>query len=143
MLQQTRQAQHRSRDDGRQGRETDAQTSTDDLTKQAAAHSQLDKLLADREKAHADGQQLDNALNELRREEACSETRLKLLQEYENKAEGVFKGVKDIIGRMDQMSASSAWSPTASRSAPTTNSPSRPPPVPPRRTSSPRPRARP
>ena len=65
-------------------------------------HSKLDEHIRARETALAEGSRLDNELNELRHNEARAETGLRLLQEQEKRAEGVFRGVKDILQQMDR-----------------------------------------
>ena len=69
----------------------------------AAAHSTLDDGIRARETALAEGNRLDHELNEIRHQEARAETGLRLLQEQERRAEGVFKGVKDVLQQMDKL----------------------------------------
>jgi chromosome segregation protein len=78
-------------------------TLSDGETAVTEAHTALDGLIADRERAQAEGGQMDNRLNDLRHEEGRAEVRLRLLSEYERKAEGVFKGAKSILKEMDRM----------------------------------------
>jgi len=86
-----------------QGRERDARERVEGLEKDCdALHASLDDLLRRRETAQAEGQHLDNRLNELRHEEARADTRLKLLAEYERKAEGLSRGVRDIVEQIDR-----------------------------------------
>ena len=69
----------------------------------AAAHTMLDEGIRARETALAEGNRLDAELNEIRHQEARAETGLRLLQEQERRAEGVFKGVKDVLQQMDKL----------------------------------------
>jgi chromosome segregation protein len=73
------------------------------LSATAASHTALDEGIRARETALAEGSRLDNELNELRHQEARAETGLRLLQEQERRAEGVFKGVRDVIEQMDRL----------------------------------------
>ncbi len=66
------------------------------------AHSRLDEFIRARETALAEGNRLDAELNELRHQEARAETGMRMLQEQEKRAEGVFRGVKDILQSMDR-----------------------------------------
>ena len=66
------------------------------------AHTRLDEGIRARETALAEGNRLDGELNELRHQEARAETGLRLFQEQERRAEGVFRGVKDILQQMDR-----------------------------------------
>lgn len=69
----------------------------------AAGHDKLDAMIRDRETAQAETGRLETALNDLRHEEGRAEVRLRLLSEYENKLEGVFGGVKDVLKQMDRL----------------------------------------
>ena len=83
--------------------ETTARASLEALVKGAAdAHIALDELIRARETALAEGNRLDAELNDVRHQEARAETSLRLLQEQERRAEGVFRGVKDVIQQMDR-----------------------------------------
>nr|MBA3937980.1 hypothetical protein [Planctomycetota bacterium] len=66
------------------------------------AHSALDEHIRARETALAEGNRLDQELNEIRHGEARAETGLRLLQEQERRAEGVFRGVRDVLQQMDR-----------------------------------------
>jgi chromosome segregation protein len=68
----------------------------------AEGHGKLDEYIRARETALAEGNRLDNELNEFRHQEARAETGLRLLQEQERRAEGVFRGVKDVLQQMDK-----------------------------------------
>lgn len=67
------------------------------------AHSRLDELIREREESQARGNQLDNRLNELRHEESRADVRLRLLNEYERKAEGVQRGPRSVLQQMDRL----------------------------------------
>ncbi len=83
--------------------ESAARASLDGLIASAAgAHTELDTHIRARETALAEGVRLDNELNDIRHQEARAETGLRLLQEQERRAEGVFKGVKDVLQQMDR-----------------------------------------
>lgn len=69
----------------------------------SAAHASLDGLIRQREEAQAEGSQLENQLNDVRHEEGRAEVRLRLLSEYEQKLEGVFGGVRDVLRAMDRL----------------------------------------
>lgn len=69
----------------------------------ADAHTKLDESIRARETALAEGNRLDAELNEIRHQEARAETGMRLLQEQERRAEGVFKGVKDVLQQMDKL----------------------------------------
>jgi chromosome segregation protein len=83
--------------------ETKAKSDLDTLITSAADnHNRLDTLIRSRETATAEGNRLDGELNDIRHGEARAETSLRLLQEQERRAEGVFKGVRDILQQMDR-----------------------------------------
>jgi chromosome segregation protein len=83
--------------------ESQARASLEALIGNAAgAHSALDEHIRARETALAEGSRLDNELNEVRHQEARAETGLRLLQEQERRAEGVFRGVRDVLQQMDR-----------------------------------------
>jgi len=66
------------------------------------AHSSLDTLITDREGALNEANRLDQELAELRHHETRADTTLRLLQEQERRAEGVYKGVKDVLQEQDR-----------------------------------------
>ncbi len=66
----------------------------------ADAHRQLDARIRARETALAQGNQAEQELNELRHQEARIETSLRMYREQENRAEGVQRGVRDVLGLM-------------------------------------------
>jgi chromosome segregation protein len=68
----------------------------------AALHSSLDDVIRKRETALAEGSRFDNELNDIRHQEARAETGMRMLQEQEKRAEGVFRGVKDVLQQMDK-----------------------------------------
>ena len=72
------------------------------ITGAAELHSLLDEHIRARETALAEGNRLDNELNEVRHQEARAETGMRMLQEQEKRAEGVFRGVKDVLQQMDR-----------------------------------------
>ena len=72
------------------------------ITGAAALHSKLDEHIRARETALAEGNRLDSELNEIRHQEARAETGMRMLQEQEKRAEGVFRGVKDVLQQMDK-----------------------------------------
>ena len=66
----------------------------------ADGHHQLDDLIRAREMALAEGARLDSEINEIRHQEARAETGLRMLQEQDRRADGVFRGVKDVLAEM-------------------------------------------
>jgi len=83
--------------------ETAARTHLDQLLTSAVdAHRRLDDGIRARETALAEGSRLDAELNDIRHHEARAETSLRLLQDQERRAEGVFKGVRDVLQQMDR-----------------------------------------
>ncbi len=66
------------------------------------AHIDLDGLIRARESAQADAQRLEQELSEIRQHEARTETSLRLLSEQEQRAEGVSRGVRDVLQAMDR-----------------------------------------
>ena len=48
----------------------------------------------------AESQRLDGEINEIRHSEARAETGLRMLQEQERRADGVHRGVKDVLAEM-------------------------------------------
>ncbi|HEX3135673.1 MAG TPA: chromosome segregation protein SMC, partial [Planctomycetota bacterium] len=72
------------------------------ITGAAELHSHLDEHIRARETALAEGNRLDNELNEVRHQEARAETGMRMFQEQEKRAEGVFRGVKDVLSQMDR-----------------------------------------
>ncbi|MBA3708789.1 MAG: chromosome segregation protein SMC, partial [Planctomycetes bacterium] len=83
--------------------ETAARAQLDGLISGTAdAHTALDEFIRARETALAEGTSLDNQLHDIRHQEARAETGLRLLQEQERRAEGVFKGVRDVLTQMDR-----------------------------------------
>jgi len=69
----------------------------------ADLHLKLDEQIRARETAQSEGNRLDQELNEIRHAEARADTGLRLLQEQERRAEGVSKGVKDVLQSMDRL----------------------------------------
>ncbi len=83
--------------------EEKAQSALGELIAGAAAlHTKLDEHIRARETALAEGNRLDNELNEIRHQEARAETGMRMMQEQEKRAEGVFRGVKDVLQQMDK-----------------------------------------
>lgn len=83
--------------------ETAARTALEQATEAVAeAHRQLDERIRQREEAQAAGGTLDTKLQDLRHEEGRAEVRLRLLSDLERKAEGLFRGVRDVIKQMDR-----------------------------------------
>ena len=68
-----------------------------------AAHKRLDELIREREESQTAGNQLDTKLNDLRHEESRVDVRLRLLNEYERKAEGVQRGPRSVLQQMDRL----------------------------------------
>jgi chromosome segregation protein len=66
----------------------------------AALHTSLDDVIRQREVAIADGSRLDNELNEIRHQKARADTGMRMLEEQDKRAEGVFRGVKDVLQEM-------------------------------------------
>ncbi|MBA3685141.1 MAG: chromosome segregation protein SMC [Planctomycetes bacterium] len=73
------------------------------IVQAADLHTRLDDGIRARETALAEGTRLDAELNDIRHSEARFETSMRLLQEQERRAEGVFRGVKDVLQHMDKM----------------------------------------
>jgi chromosome segregation protein len=90
--------------DGARAGEGAAREHLDGIIRSAAElHGRLDERIRARETAIAEGNRLDQELNEIRHQEARAETGLRLLQEQERRAEGVSKGVKDVLQAMDRL----------------------------------------
>ncbi|MCK6491208.1 MAG: chromosome segregation protein SMC, partial [Planctomycetes bacterium] len=86
------------------GAETQARQALDDSLRSAAdAHTRLDERIRAREEAQAEANRLEQELGDLRHNEARIETGLRLHQEAERRAEGVSRGVRDVLAEMDRM----------------------------------------
>ncbi len=72
------------------------------ITGAAELHTQLDDHIRARETAIAEGNRLDSEFNEVRHQTARAETGLMMLQEQEKRADGVFRGVKGVLEKMDR-----------------------------------------
>jgi chromosome segregation protein len=87
-----------------QGAEVQARGALDAQIRGAAdAHSALDSAIRAREEAQAVANQFDHQLGELRHTEAQVETSLRLHTEAERRAEGVQRGVRDVLSEMDRL----------------------------------------
>ena len=84
--------------------EADAVAAVETAMKAAVeAHGRLDDAIRAKEDASADGNRLDQELSDLRHQSAQAETSLRLYREQEHRAEGVQRGVRDVLVQGDKI----------------------------------------
>ncbi len=84
--------------------EAAAQGQVERLMQEAAEnHIKLDGLIRARETAAAAASTAEQQMNDLRHQEARAETGMRLLQEQERRAEGVGRGVREVLNQLDKL----------------------------------------